>query len=166
MSPGFGGTPRGTAAHDAYMGAWDGYGGAAPSPSAYSALKTLAPDALSPRSAVKQQVRPICIHALLYNLFSISVRNFCQAPFFHNVLENCLLVLPMLWPCTAMQQQVHFITHKRNFHTFVQDILSEAYCAWACFHVCDCSCARWMRRPGCARSRISSRRCPRRPARQ
>ena len=69
LSPGLGGTPRGAAAHNAYMGAWDGDGGGAHSHSAIAALEALAPDALSPRSAVKQQVRPICNSKLLHNLF-------------------------------------------------------------------------------------------------
>lgn len=60
LSPGLGGTPHGAGAHDAYMGAWDGAGGGAPSHSAFAALETLVPDALSSRSAVKQQVRHIC----------------------------------------------------------------------------------------------------------
>ena len=60
LSPGLGGTPDGAGAHAAYMRAWDGDGGGAPCPSALAALAPLAQAALSPRSAVKQQVCLTC----------------------------------------------------------------------------------------------------------
>ena len=60
LSPGPVGTPRGAGAHGAFVHAWDGDEDEAPSPSPLAALEPLAPAALSPRSAVKQQVRPTC----------------------------------------------------------------------------------------------------------
>ena len=93
LSPGLGGTPRGAGAHNAYMGAWDGDGGGAPSHSAFAALKTLASNALSPRSAVKQQVRPICNSYIAAQLVLIRCV-YLPAPLF-TMSRDCLLLLAM-----------------------------------------------------------------------